>query len=407
LRYIGENAFFCTYFEKVVLPASVSEIHPFAFRIQAWKIATWDGPPEVMVRGDFLCSSDSKTLFGCSANNATVMIPPDVEVIGSRAFPGGRYTAFQFASGTRVREFREEAFCRLNSLKAFTVPMSVEIIGDRCFESCPWLEAITFEESSRLRRIGEGAFLKCRLMSIAIPASVEEIDGSAFVGCPLYEIRVAQESQNFRVAGTLLSTADGTQIVRCFGREREIVVAKRVEVLGKSCFEACSHIERVVFESDSKLRLIGSSALAGCEIITSIAIPAAVEMIDESAFRRCLGLEECLMTEDANLVGIGKAAFAGCCSLRSFGIPRNVHRIGSDCFNGCCPLHRLRFGSGESVKKIVGDRTLDEALDHFGFNQISCLFRIEVNHSGSDLDFPGWVSVGDSDSTLVLAQHDC
>jgi hypothetical protein len=47
---------------------------------------------------------------------------------------------------------------------------------------------ISFEEVSKLKRIGECAFLNSRLNSIRIPASVEEIDGSTFIGCPLLVI---------------------------------------------------------------------------------------------------------------------------------------------------------------------------------------------------------------------------
>jgi hypothetical protein len=55
---------------------------------------------------------------------------------------------------------------------------------------------------------------------------------------------------------------------------------------------------------------------------------------------------------------------------------------------------------------MVGDVTLDEALGHIGFGQISSLFRIEVDHGGVNLEFPGWVSVGDGGSTLARVQAD-
>jgi hypothetical protein len=268
------------------------------------------------------------------------------------------------------------------------------------------MEAITFDESSRLKRIGEGAFHNCSLRSITIPASVEEMDGSAFVGCPLNEIRVARENQKFMVEGSLLFTADGTEIVRYFGRARVIIVSGRVEVLGKSCFESCSHIERIAFERGSTLRRIGSSALSGCEFLTNITIPASVEVIEESAFKKCDGLEECLIKENAHLMIIGKEAFGDCCSLRSFYVPQCVEGIGERCFSGCGPLRRLRFGSIASLKKIVGDGTVDAALENIGFGRISSLFRIEVDHGGVNLEFPGWISVADGGSTLALIQGD-
>jgi hypothetical protein len=154
-------------------------------------------------------------------------------------------------------------------------------------------------------------------------------------------------------------------------------------------------IESVAFENGSKSRVIRPSALACCEFRTSIAIPPSLEI------PKCDELEDCLIDEDANLVRVGKEAFSDCYSLRSFYVPKSVEGIGSNCFSGCGPLYRLKFASGESLKKIVGDLTLVEARRGFGFNDISSLFRIELNQGAGDLTFPGWVSVRDGDSTLV------
>jgi hypothetical protein len=231
------------------------------------------------------------------------MIPACIEVIGRDAFHDGCGTNVRFESGTKLREIGEKAFSNLRVLKAFTVPASVEILGDRCFMYCSKMTTITFEDCSRLRKIGEFAFSKCRLKSNTIPASVEEMDGSAFVGCPLLEIRVSARSRNFRVEGSLLSTADGTIIVRYFGRERYIDVRRRVEVVGNSCFESCSHLEKVLFEEGSKLRAICWSSFLGCKFLTSIRIPSSVEIIGESVCKQCYGLEECLIDDNAKLEG--------------------------------------------------------------------------------------------------------
>jgi hypothetical protein len=179
-------------------------------------------------------------------------------------------------------------------------------------------------------------------------------------------------------------------------------VPTTVEILGKSCVELSSRVKSVVFENGSKLRQIGPSAFSGCEFLTSIAIPASVEIIGDSAFKKCDGLEECLVDEDAVLVKLGKEAFADCRSLRSFCFPKTVREIDRDCFVRCGPLHLLIFVSAGSLKSIVGDVMLDKALEDIGFAEISSLFQIEVDEKEVDLEFPGWVSVSDSGSTMVL-----
>jgi hypothetical protein len=274
------------------------------------------------------------------------MIPARIEVIGPAAFSNEHCDSVIFESGTRLREIDDEAFSHCEQLESFTVPSSVERIGDRCFDDCCNMTMMRFEQVSKLRRVGESAFRNCRLASIRIPASVDEVDGSAFVGCPLLVIEVAAGNRNFRIEGGLLRTTDGTTIVRYFGREREVIVPKTVEIVGKSCFESWNHFERVVFENGSKLRRISPSAFSGCEFLTSISIPASVEMIGDSAFKKCDSLAECLVDENAVLGKIGKEAFADCRSLRSFCFPKTLREVDEDSFVRCDSLQLLIFASG-------------------------------------------------------------
>jgi hypothetical protein len=162
--------------------------------------------------------------------------------------------------------------------------------------------------------------------------------------------------------------------------------------------------ERIAFELGSKLRQIGSSAFSVCEFLTNIAIPASVEIIGYFGFNKCDGPEDCLMVEDAVLMRTGKESFADCRAFRSFYVPKSVREVDENSFIRCDPLHLLTFGSCRSLKTIVGDVSLDDWLEHIGFADTSSLFEIEVNQEGADLDFPGWISVSDSVSTLVLIQ---
>jgi hypothetical protein len=110
-----------------------------------------------------------------------------------------------------------------------------------------------------------------------------------------------------------------------------------------------------------------------------------------------------LIDKDSSLVAIGAKAFAKCASLRSFDVPPRVGNIGGSCFNRCTCLFRLKFASSESLKRVVGDRSLDDALEEFGLS--SGVIKIEVEDGGVEVKFPGWVSLpfgkGDLDLTLV------
>jgi hypothetical protein len=266
------------------------------------------------------------------------------------------------------------------------------------------MATVTFEEPSKLKRIGECTFAESGLTSISIPASTEEIDGSAFVGCQITAIRIGTGNQKFILERDLLLTLDGTEIARYFGRDLEVIVLKKVEILRKSCFEASNHAERILFENGSKLLIIGRSALTPCSSLLSILIPASVQKIEEAALKGCNGLESCLIAEKVNLVTIEKEAFSECFSLRSFCVPLSVAGIREKCFDKCVSLHRLRFVSGQSLKSLIGDLMLDEALERFGLYEIWSLFQIEIEDGGVRCELRGWSPVADGSSHLVLSQ---
>jgi hypothetical protein len=404
LQYIRSGAFSDCPLKEVVVPASIVEIEPSAFSGEVWRDSVkYEGPPLFLVDDHFIRSADSRVIVRSLSLKTKVFIESNTEVIGTNTFLWSPLFSVVFESGSRLREIGSKAFFSCSRLMAFTVPESVEIIGDHCFEGCLDMETIEFEGLSRLKMIGERAFSGCKLHSITIPALTEEIDGSAFVNCPLSKIQVAPGNANFTIEGSQLVTSDGTELVRYFGVDREILVGKKIQVLGKSCFEGCKRIVEIEFELGSELERIGAAALRDCESLWSIDIPASVIIIEESSFERCRELESCFIAKDSSLVTIGFRAFAKCSSLRSFFIPRLVEKIGRQCFAECIYLYRLKFLSSESLQRVIDERVLDDVLYEFGMTTSSCLFRIDIEGGDIELKFPGWVSVHNDDEDFEFS----
>jgi hypothetical protein len=237
LQYMGKEAFSQCRLKTVFLPGSVTEIDPRAFSAEVWPILKFEGSSPLLVKGGFVSSPDSMTILKCLSGAKTIEVPAHIEVIGRKAFDACYLHTVIFASGSRLREIGEEAFFH-SDLSVITVPSSVEILGDRCFEKCSGLATVTFEAPSQVKRIGERAFACSGLQSFTIPASTNEIDGSAFVGCPLEAIHIDPGNRGFIVRGNTLLTSDGTEIVRSFGFGPEIFVPSEVEVLQNLCFES-------------------------------------------------------------------------------------------------------------------------------------------------------------------------
>jgi hypothetical protein len=379
LQYIRSAAFSNCDLNEVLIPARIVEIDPSDFTHCVWRsFVRFEGPPLYSIDANYIRSVDSRIIFRSLSRETAILIGSNTEVIGSHAFNWSTVSAVHFESGTRLREIGSRAFSSCYGLTAFSVPESVEIIGDRCFEGCRRMERIEFEGSSRLKKISERAFCGCRLHSITIPALTEEINGSAFVNCPWIVIRVAPANVSFKVEGTVLVASSGREIVRYFGLDRKIFVGRKVKVLGKSCFEGHKHLDKIDFEVGSELERIDRAALRDCQSLSIIEIPASVTILEESSFEGCTELESCLIAEDSSLVTIGANGFAKCTSLRSFSIPRHVVNIGRNCFTKCIHLYRLRFRSSESITRVIGDQSLDDALNELGVIARSSLFGIEV-----------------------------
>jgi hypothetical protein len=104
-----------------------------------------------------------------------------------------------------------------------------------------------------------------------------------------------------------------------------------------------------------------------------------------------------LIDENANLQRIGREIFS-----ESFYLPRNVEIIGENCFSKCASLRQLRFESGDSLKTLMGDSTLDEVLDSLGLEAMLSFFEIEIADRGADVDFGGWSYVVEGGSRFAL-----
>jgi hypothetical protein len=57
-----------------------------------------------------------------------------------------------------LSQIEKQAFARTR-LVEMIVPASVEVLGENCFYECRSLCSVTFESGSRLREVGEDAFL--------------------------------------------------------------------------------------------------------------------------------------------------------------------------------------------------------------------------------------------------------
>ena len=87
-------------------------------------------------------------------------------------------------AGSQLRIIDDAAFAGCYTLKEFTVPSSVESIGEDAFYDCACIKSLTFEDGSMLQSIGKNAFhWNDGLTNVELPEGLKAIGDGAFYDC--------------------------------------------------------------------------------------------------------------------------------------------------------------------------------------------------------------------------------
>lgn len=206
-------------------------------------------------------------------NKAVVKIPTDITGKDKKKY--------------KVVSIGRKAFYENDAIKEVTIPASVEKIGANAFIDCYKLSKVTFEKDSKCKYIYGGAFACTGITKIIIPSTVECLYGS-----------------------------DGESSIW-------------------GAFERCSKLKTVVFENESKCKLIGPGTFC-FTAISAINIPCSVIKIsgydyDFGAFQGCQSLQKVTFASGSKCESIGEAAFYNT-AITSITIPASVESIGYHAF---------------------------------------------------------------------------
>ena len=212
-----------------------------------------------------------------------------------------------------------------------------------------------------LKIIGAGAFGSTALVNFTVPSSVEEIGDCCFEGCKLSAIMFDDNSALKTIGKRVFY---GTAIT-------EIRIPKRVERIGDECFMHCRSLARVVLDSDSQLKSIGSRAFS-CSQLPTLTLPNSVEEIGKRCFALCQCLTEVIVHEESNLQTIGSKAFASS-AIRSFTCPKDVQEIPKGCFALCHALTTVSF-----QLSFKGDAIAEKAFAESGIKELTIPASIKL-----------------------------
>ena len=207
---------------------------------------------------------------------------------------------------------------------------SARIVSTDPFNACPSELVIPNEVAGReVNKIFASAFqYAAHVTSIYLPQNVNNIENRTFGGLPLLtRIDVDESNPFFSSSEGVLFNKDATLLIQ-FPRQfaqPSYVVPNSVEVIGESAFRAAELLQKVQFDSGSKLNKISNCA-----------------------FCYAASLSETIFPSDSVLLVIGEGSFDST-SLTKFTFPRSVKEIGASAFAHVISADYIFEGNGNQL----------------------------------------------------------
>ena len=359
LKNIGVSAFAsCEALADLSLPNGLESIEGSAFS-GCTALKTIVFPESIKSIGGY-------AFYGCTQLNGDVTIPEGVEKLGSGIFSNTSIWRIFY----RAKNAMNTGNNGIGDVERVVIDSNVEIIPNNCFNYCPTLQQVTFEERTddATLILGTGCFSSnSKLQSITLPKGKIVIRGAAFSECygletfeTLGVVTEIQEDSSYGTyngafhycrALTKIAFPDGLLKVgnKAFAmceNLQSVHLGNSVKYIGDSVFEGCpltdiqfgnqldsigafafleTNLEAV--DLGEHIQSIGHGAFWKCRNLQHIDIPSSVKTIGNSAFTYCSSLSSITLAE--GLEEIGDELFAGCSSLKELVIPSTVKKIGN------------------------------------------------------------------------------
>ena len=275
-----------------------------------------------------------------------------VTTVQSNAFKDNEITSISLPNTISV--MGDACFESCSRLESVTLPAGLTSLGNSCFYDCRNLASVTLPEG--ITTLGVNCFYRCTsLTPVTLPEGIEELGYQCFYGCTSLESVVLPGSLRtignncFYDCSALKSVTFGGSIgalpEKCFYRctsLESIALPEGVKELGENCFYSCSNLASVTLpESITRL---ADFCFAECTSLSSITLPNSITDMGFRCFFRCSGLESVTLPEGITL--LPSNCFESCSSLVSVTLPGSILSLGSDCFISCTSLSSITLPEG-------------------------------------------------------------
>ena len=281
-------------------------------------------------------------------------------------------------------------------IKQVVIGKDITAIGRFNFFWCNKLQSVTFEEGTKLERIGWGAFGYSSLPAVTIPDSVTQIDGYAFYYCSKLSSVEISENSKLAVLGGYVFRADtkitnlyipdgitkiGTDIFQDAHDNVTLSVAANSYAQSYAEKYGLAYVARPVptviiasgscgenatweLNNEGTLTINGSGPMADNNTnqtpweaykhqIKQVVIGKDITAIGRFNFFWCGRLESVTFEEDSKLERIGWGAF-GYSSLPAITIPDSVTQIDGYAFYYCSKLSSVEISENSKLAVLGG-----------------------------------------------------
>jgi hypothetical protein len=346
ITHIGENSFFDTQLEEVVLPQSLVVIpnHAFAYNYNLSKITFSDN---VISIGNGAFSSCPITEFN---------IPPTLTHLGDMAISGTKIVDIVIPD--TVIEFGDTMFECCEELKTAVLPSHLTEIPRSTFFECWALESVVIPDG--VTKIGESAFESCESLTyVNIPSGVTEIGEMAFAFSGLESIEIPEG-----VTTLGAQTLYGTNLT-------ELNIPSGLTTIGGNAIQDIRTLERINVDSNNSNYADIDGVLYTKDLTslilypagnsrTTYTVPTGTTEIGESAFYYSKLTE---INLPSGLLEIGSHAFEYCYEITTLTIPSTVTKIGYNIFNGLYQSLKIQSVIFENTEGWKANKTSISSTD--------------------------------------------
>ncbi len=333
LEVIGYQAFFGLYLTEITIPKSVVFIdeRAFSFNESLHTFIFEQGSTIKNIPDYMLYKSDKIT---------SLIIPRSVEVIGFGAFSFiTELTTVTFEENSQLLMIDGMAFASCTKLESIIIPELVEIINDNAFNNCTNLSEVIFLSDENLLLIGIKAFYDCMsLIEIVLPNSITTIYKEAFSGCNNLESVNIPSNLEILSVEVFKNTA-----------LTEIFIPASVKEILQGAFIGVPTLLTLTFEEVSQLTKIDNYAFSGTGI-KEVVIPNSVDTIGESIIGP--HLEKLHFESNSSLLVIGSYAFHNNQYLKTLVLPDNLQEIGFNAFGCYAPISAFGHVYNYEMSKV-------------------------------------------------------